>query len=129
MYRIYHLYYPGTPVGVSIWILIFGICQIFISMVSSAIPSEAFLLPRCDGKAHIGAASLKACTAACVVSPSCSSRDCGCESRVKTTGSWSATDSAFMLQAQLRNFNSLRGISFSAAVMSLGYSTIAIALT
>ena len=27
--------------------------------------------------------------------------------------------------AQLRNFNSLRGISFLAAVMSLGYSTIA----
>jgi amino acid permease len=61
MFRIYHLYYPGTPFGISLWILIFGICQIFISL--------------------------------------------------------------------LRNFNSLRGISFLAAVMSLGYSTIATGLT
>jgi amino acid permease len=61
LYRIYHLYYPGTPFGISLWILIFGICQIFLS-----------LLP---------------------------------------------------------NFNSLSGISFIAAVMSLGYSTIATGLT
>lgn len=61
LYRIYHLYYPGKPFGLSLWIMIFGICQILISL--------------------------------------------------------------------LKNFNSLRGISFSAAVMSLGYSTIATALT
>jgi len=34
-----------------------------------------------------------------------------------------------MLRPQLRNFNSLSGISFLAAVMSLGYSTIATGLT
>ena len=30
---------------------------------------------------------------------------------------------------QLKNFNTLRGISFLAAIMSLGYSTIAFGLT
>ncbi len=30
---------------------------------------------------------------------------------------------------QLKNFNSLRGISFLAALMSIGYSTIAFAIT
>ena len=32
--RIYHLYYPGTPMGTSLWILVFGGCQIFLSLVS-----------------------------------------------------------------------------------------------
>lgn len=35
----------------------------------------------------------------------------------------------FFVGVQLKNFNSLRGISFLAAVMSLGYSTIAFGLT
>ena len=50
-YRIYHLYYPGTPFGISLWILIFGICQIFISLVGSCSP-PAFA-PRCHPSALI----------------------------------------------------------------------------
>lgn len=37
-YRIYHLYYPGTPFGISLWILIFGISQIFVSLVCALLP-------------------------------------------------------------------------------------------
>ncbi len=55
MYRIYHLYYPGTPVGISIWILIFGICQIFISLVRAArshlIPD---ICPACSSSLYLG---------------------------------------------------------------------------
>lgn len=36
MYRMYHLYYPGTPMGLSLWILVFGGCQIIISLVRTA---------------------------------------------------------------------------------------------
>lgn len=38
MYRMYHLYYPGTAFGISLWILIFGISQIFISLVRAPPP-------------------------------------------------------------------------------------------
>jgi len=49
LYRIYHLYYPGTAFGISLWILIFGICQVFISLVRSACsccPCSCCLRPR-----------------------------------------------------------------------------------
>lgn len=60
---VYNLYPPasGTPIGISVWVCIFGACQVLLSL--------------------------------------------------------------------LRNFNSLRGISFLAAVMSLGYSITAFAVT
>jgi hypothetical protein len=95
-YRIYHLYYPGTPMGLSLWILVFGGCQIFISLVSAA-----------GGPLFTQSAVVSA------------------HHQPAGPQTMPSVNEGNVMFAQLRNFNSLRGISFLAAVMSLGYSTIA----
>jgi hypothetical protein len=96
--------------GTSLWILVFGGCQIFLSLVGDCrFCGTAQLL---HGR-HLAMAQqqhpYKGCLAATAwllqLAPH--------------------MNCCMLTNMQLRNFNSLRGISCMAAVMALGYSTIA----